>query len=436
MSDPLATKGPEWRGLSLLLVSTLVGSAAMTFALLAWGRWVGPRDFARYSVAYSLAGLLSIPAGYGIGSATMRLFAQRGSSSGEVRKGRMALSLFGIVSGLLAVAALASGSILADHLRIERSVVTAGVVLGVATSLILFAEYVLKGTSRTGSLAWLRLFVAVSFVASMGIVLLVFPPSFLGPVAARGLPSFIAGGVVAFAILRPAGDRGGTGADEAVGAQPEARPTTLEAGQFLRFAVGAAVASSASIFLLYVDKLVLVWVLPLREVGVYSGYFLGSYLLLARASEVFISILFPRAVRHERGSNDQVRRLVRMGIPIAFVVALAGQFASLRILGGAFGLSWSLAAMFAIGVSFFVVADARWWLVAGAEGVSGVRRFGWNAVIVVLVVAGGMLTLPRILGLHGAALTLCGASLYSFLASGRPALNRALEAQADPVGPG
>ncbi len=389
----------------------------MTAVLLAWGRLLGPAGFARYSLVYSIAGVLSLPAGYGIGSATMRLLAERrvGDESGGLR---MAVRWFSLVSGGLILLMLILTPPLRRVLEVPGAVYLAGVALAGGTSFYLFVEYILKGESLIRRLAWVRILNALAFTGILIIWYLVLPASFLGPIIGRGVPYLISGAIILLSVSSPLfrqeATRGKLAEDQWRGGDDD---SLREPVKFLRFSLGACIASSASVFLLFADKLVLARVMTLREVGIYSGYFTGSYLLLSRGGEVLISVLFPGAVRRERESERAARLLLGIGTPGAFLVALAGVFVSFRLLGTQFDFSWALAALFSLGVSMYVVADARWWLIAGAEGIRGVARFGWNSVSIAVIVVIGMLVLPTVLGLYGAVLTLCAASLFSLVGS-------------------
>jgi len=382
--------------------ATVLGVGLMNLALLLIGRWLGPEAFGAYFVAFSIATFAVLPSAYGLGPAATYLLA-REDGDGPLA---LASSVFLLFSIVFTAALWMFRSSIANAVGVAPNLVESGILFSLPLAGYLYLEQALKGLRRYRSLAGLRVTVPVGFLAVVAVMIFGFGQlDYTVPLWARALPYLAAAGL-AFPIL--------------LMKLPALRLNGL--GLFLRFAGGAMVGSAASVFFISADKLMLTGILSPAEIGIYSGYFLVSFMVAGRLSEIMTTVLFPESTRRNAEVGEDAaphpRAMARTlaGFVGLFALLAVIQQVAIFILGDRFGLPWPLGLLFAFGGSLFGTAEMRWWYLA-SFGRRGIRLFALNSAAAVILLVAGMLTLAPIHGLWGAASALALAAGYNFIAS-------------------
>ncbi|MGQ0815873.1 MAG: lipopolysaccharide biosynthesis protein [Gemmatimonadota bacterium] len=385
------------RALAVAVAAVASGSAAASVLIVAAGilaaRAIGPAEFGKYFIALSGANLIALFSGYGIASACAYELTRRNSDV-------MHRALFVLLFSLPLSVALWVGvtSVLGEAAR-GLDVIVWGSLLGGALSVYLVAEGTLKGVRSYRMLAWCRTAGALLFLALIAVASSMQLRSFVLPASARGI-SLIVIGVTVFAL--------------ATGRGTDYTPAAHSYRNFVSYALAATAGTLISVTLLYADKLVLSRSLSAADIGVYSAYFLPSYLLLGRAGEAAISVLFPE--RAASAPSDRLTRelwlvLALVGVALG-ACSLLAQWLTFLLLGDAYPFRWSLALLFATGATAFGIADVQWWLNAGS-GARGASIFGLSGFALTVVLVVGLSFASSRWGIGGAAAIMCVASTLS-----------------------
>lgn len=399
MSQSLLTRTRTNLPVVALWSGSLMGAGLTLGAIVVASRILGAEIFGVYNVGYSLASLLALPVGYGLGSTTTYYHALGRKMDGRgygVPFDGLALFALAVVLAWVVTELFFETTVLL-HVSLATGVLIVGYYL---------LEGMLKGSERFYGIAIAR---AVSGVVLVGVVALLALRDSSGLTGheltiGRGIAFLLP--TVAVAISTVDGPlKGIPRLEERFGRQPV----------WGRVTAGAAAVSLPTV-LLYSDKVILSAFMPFEAIGLYSVYFIASYLVVGRLSEPVLLVLFPRGVaKGDRGSFSPRSQVLIYVVMVA--LATLSQVLVFLFVSAEYEANPALIVLFAVGAGFFGLEELLWWDYAGRHP-GAMRAFAAQGLVGGAILASGLLTLPRLYGIPGAAVaTSLGAGYLLFAAN-------------------
>ncbi len=371
------------------------------FTILA-ARLLGPGEFGKASLVFSIAGFLAVPMGFGLTAAITRYAASNSERREIISSGFYLTILFTVFFSTLFYILRTP---LAVFLRIPVSFFDLSLLVAASLTLFNLSHSILKGVHRFGVLAASHIGAAVIFASLIIFLIIVRGERGFDSLVISTLFRFLGASIIGFFLIR----------QYLQGMKQAAKwfPTLINYGGIAFF------STIPTSFWGVIDRLALHTFVGLEAVGIYSAYFASSQMIIGRLLEIVLAVFFPSVSTISSESKKEIfKKLIRAGaflsLPFFIILSLI-IFLLMLFFGRDYLLDPFLVALFSLGAWFFLLVNLLGWLIAsgGTTDFRYVSLHVWMSVIVNSIAA--LILVPNI-GLYGAILSFLLTMIYLFFA--------------------
>ena len=291
--DPMSDTMREFlRNLSWSFFGGLVAAGIMFVLQLLAARYLGAIEFGKYNALLSFAGFLSLSLLLGTDVSEVRYLSDKRYI--KARKNIFATSLFMISVQILvmAIVLLLGKNLFGKYLHLEKTFVIFGFVWAIIGSYKLLFDGYFRSFILLKKQAFVRIFEALSSVVFFAL-LFWFVSNFryyhYALVLILGGASFV---FVSFLI-----------AFENIG-----RPNWKSFRLLFDYNKFVIIASLGGL-LMTSEKLLISKFIGLRELGIYSAYYMASFLILSNLGGIFMNVFLPSVIKEKENLHSIVKKI-------------------------------------------------------------------------------------------------------------------------------
>ena len=333
------------------------------------GRVLGPAEFGRYNVIYSIGLLMVFPLLMGTNTALVKFLAPQHERRKILPYFGASLFIFMVSSIVFILLYLVLIAIRPD-LMTDRLLYYLAIIFAVALGLYYFSEGLLQGL---GSLKRLSVYEALVALVSLVAFLVLLRP--LNSFFAFYLSAML--GFVLFAALTFMRHRQ---------LLQEVKVSMRMTREVLHYGVFAMLVALAATVLGNTDKILIYRFLGETKVGIYQAYSMGSLILISILTNIFIMVFFPTAARYP-DKRPILKRLDRLILPAGVLISLGipfAQFIMLKFFGPQYFINPWLMVAFAVASAIYFANLAYLWLMS-STGVQGIKTASITLIVAAVV---------------------------------------------------
>lgn len=345
--------------LSWVMVGIILSKAFIMIISLLGGRLLGPSEFGKYQVIYSVSLIMVFPMLMGANTALIKYVSPLKDKNDIKRYIGSTLLLF-LIFALGGVILYSLISIpISRILSLSIEFYFLAVLFAVGLGTYYFGQALLQALGR------MKLFSILEIVAAFfAFALFSYLVSKAGNYFAFYIP--VLASFVIFSILALMHNL-------SYFTNLKADKKTFSIVKHYGF-FGMLLALSATV-LGNADKIIMNIFLDPAKVGVFQAYSAGSLIAISIITSIFITVFFPTASKYT-DKTSILERLDRLAIPatvLILVVIPVVQWIALKIFGSEYYLNWNLVAGFAVASAIYFLNLSYLWLISSV-GIPGIKK--------------------------------------------------------------
>ncbi len=366
------------------------------------GRVLGPDEYGKYALIYSISMFFTVPMLLGFSTALM----QRNSKETNLKKQKTNIStafftvlLFSI---LWAVLGIVFSKYIASVLKIELLFVYEAIALAFLSSLNTLVRGALQSLHKMKKASFYYFLQGLVLILALIILLLLKNHSHQAATISLGLGyllSFLPIVITLRKYLKPVFER-------------EVFKVML------KYALAGVLGGLATTVLSQVASLIINHQLNVTNVGIYNAYYSSSILIGGSISAMFMVVFFPTASKIEDKSiiYEKVAKIIPYLYVVGFVIMVAVSFVVLKLYGSNYPINLGLLLLFALAAVLSFHYSIYAWTFA-SEGIRGNFRSTLITIIIAAVIVALNLIFVKHYLLYGIAISVIISYLLGIIIS-------------------
>ncbi len=356
------------KDLSIVTIGMLFSSALLFFVNVFGARIIGPEEYGKFQIIYTITQFLLILMLFGLNTATAKYLSENiNESKKEIIKNTAIFSFIFIILFFTSVF-LIFDNFLKNSFGVEKYLFDLAVYLGFIASFYFFSRSVFQGLKKMKVLA------IGEILYSLTTIIIFFIFIFCGQINYKSIFYGFLGGYLAFFLVFLINNKGFF--------SRKIFDFNI-AKKLLNYGAYAILGSVSGILLNSIDKIVLNKFFSLEIVGVYSVYTLASTIIFSQLVAIFIMVFFPYSSGFVNKNliAKKINKVSKLLFISSFFLSCIIMYIILKIIGNEYSVNINYILLFSLNTGLLSVFQVKMWLL-NSSGLNGVKKTVYATIII------------------------------------------------------
>lgn len=404
-----------FKNISYVTAGTFIEAISWFLFNILSGRYLGPNDYGKFTLVYSVGMFLYLPMTLGISTGIIKYSSEKTDFNRQSSIITTSYIIVLIISILCIFIYLEFSAMLREIFLIPQNILNLGIIFATIYAFYIITTSTLQGIFQIRKYAVLKPICGLIILLSFLFFTLGENLSFKSPIISMYVAYSITGGIILLSI------------------QKHLRSQFFDfhwVKILAKYGTFSFLSAVSYIVCTNVDKILINKYLTTEAVGLYNAYFISSLKIMSLVSGILITVLFPLISGHKERSfvlnryKSLVPYIILFGIPLMTI----SQTITLKLYGDNFEFNLGVALLFSITSVLFLWYDIYGWIF-NSIGINGAKLTMYGTLTIAITDIILDIYLIPLLGLEGSiiatAIAYCAGLAFFYIK--RPYIAHVLE---------